>query len=72
MQRVQCKTEGSVKVVHEIATGRVYFVSFSRYQLHFDFCREELGYTRRYENFNDDQYTGSSLRLYYPVSVDHT
>lgn len=63
--------EHSVKVVYEIATGRTYFVSSSRYQLHYDFCREELGYPLTHADFNNEQYTDSEKRLYYLASVNY-
>ena len=63
--------ERSVKVVYEIATGRTYFISSSVYPIHYDFCREVLGYPRSHTEFNDEQYTGSSLRLYYLATVSY-
>ncbi|MBN1757094.1 MAG: hypothetical protein JW863_02185 [Chitinispirillaceae bacterium] len=63
--------ERSVKVVYEIATGRTYFVSSAGYQLHYDFCREELGYPRSHADFNNEQYAESALRLYYLASVNY-
>jgi len=61
----------SVKVVYEIATGHTWFVASSSYELHFDFCREQLGYTGTHRQFNDDQYGDTDLRLYYLGSVNH-
>lgn len=60
----------TVKVVYEIATGNVYFAAGSAYRLHFDFCREALGYTGSHQMFNTDQYGDGPERLYYLASIN--
>lgn len=60
----------AVKVVHEIATGRTYFAASSAYELHFDFCREVLGYTLSHSQFNNDQYGEGPQRRYYLASIN--
>lgn len=61
----------SIKVVYEIATKRLFFVSSAVYALHFNFCQEVLGYPRNHGDFNREQYTDSPDRLYWLASVNH-
>ncbi|NLL12613.1 MAG: hypothetical protein GX267_04345 [Fibrobacter sp.] len=61
----------SVKVVYEIATAKLYFSSASAFYLHYDFCREILGYPKSHSAFNAEQYVNGPERLYYLASVNH-
>jgi len=61
----------SIKVIYEIATGRLFFVSSSVYALHFNFCQDELGYSKGHADFNREQYTDSPERLYWLASVNY-
>jgi pyruvate, water dikinase len=61
----------SVKIVYEIASRRLFFVSSAAYPLHFDFCRDALGYKKSHGVFNDEQYTDSPERLYYLATVNY-
>lgn len=60
----------SVKVVYEISSQEIHFFSGKHFSLHFDFCREILGYEGTHANFNNDQYGNSTKRLYYLASVN--
>ncbi len=60
----------AIKIVYEIATQRVYFVSSAVYALHFDFCRDVLGYAKSHGDFNDEQYSESPDRLYFLASIN--
>jgi len=60
----------SVKVVHEIATKKTYFVASSAFRLHFDFCNVVLGYAASHAQFNNDQYGDGPQRRYYLASVN--
>lgn len=60
----------SIKIVYEISSKKMYYVSSKHFQLHFDFCREVLGYQGSHSNFNSEQYDNSSQRLYYLASVN--
>lgn len=53
-----------IKVVYEIATGRLYFASSKKYYLHYDFCYEVLNYTKPHKVFNYEQYSDNDTRLY--------
>ncbi|NLP01551.1 MAG: hypothetical protein GX089_03580 [Fibrobacter sp.] len=61
----------TVKVVYEISSKRLYYVSSGRYWLHFDFCSEVLNYGKSHALFNDEQYGAGPERLYYLANVDY-
>ncbi len=60
----------SVKIVFEISTKQLFFVSSSEYPLHFDFCKNELNYSNTHAVFNAEQYSDSPQRLYYLASIN--
>lgn len=61
----------SVKVIYDITTSQLYFVSSSVYELHFDFCKKELGYPKTHSLFNAEQYSESPNRLYFLASINY-
>jgi hypothetical protein len=61
----------SVKTLYDIATNRVFYVAASRWWLHFDFCREVLGYTGTHQAFNNEQYGDGPQRLYYLGNINY-
>lgn len=60
----------SVKVVYEIRTGLLYFVSSSRYRYHYNFCAEALYNTESLEVFNSLNYGSSPRREYYLANLN--
>lgn len=60
----------SVKIVYEIATKRMYYLSSIIYPLHYSFCRDVLGYTKSNTIFNSEQYANTSERRYYLASIN--
>jgi pyruvate,water dikinase len=61
----------SVKALYELSSNRIYFASSSKYQLHFDFCSQALGFTGSHSDFNQQQYSDSPLRRYYCGTVNY-
>ncbi len=61
----------SVKVVYEIATAKLYFVSSFAFYLHYNFCKDILNYPKSHSEFNAEQYGSGPERLYYLGSVNH-
>ncbi len=61
----------SVKLVYEIATEKMYFIESRKYQLHYNFCREMLGYNKPHATFNQEQYGSSPARTYILPSVNY-
>ncbi|MDO5577323.1 MAG: hypothetical protein Q4F84_09600, partial [Fibrobacter sp.] len=61
----------SVKAVYEISSQEIHFFSGKHFELHFDFCREILGYNGSHANFNNDQYGNGTQRLYCLASVNY-
>jgi hypothetical protein len=61
----------SIKVVYEIATNHLFYVSSDKFLLHFDFCQKVLNYTKGHYDFNEEQYSNSENRLYYLGTVNH-
>lgn len=60
----------SVKIVYEIATNQLFFLSSVVYPLHYTFCRDVLGYTKSNTVFNSEQYSNTSERRYYLASIN--
>lgn len=62
---------GSVKIVYDIRSDSLYFTDSRKYELHYTFCRLQLGYSKAQESFNREQYSDGSERLYYLGSINH-
>jgi hypothetical protein len=61
----------SVKIVYEITTKRIYFVSSKKFSMHYDFCKAILAYPYDHTMFNNEQYFKTDNRLYYLASINH-
>jgi pyruvate,water dikinase len=61
----------SIKVVYEISSGRIFYVSSGKYPLHYDFCREVLKCPLDQVLFNQYEYGSDSVRQYYLGAVNH-
>ena len=61
----------SVKLVYEIASEKMYFIESKKYQLHFNFCRDMLGYKKPHTQFNQEQYGSSQARAYILPSLNY-
>jgi hypothetical protein len=55
----------SIKVVYDFDRGLMYYINANKYQLHYDFCKEVLGYDQGIYRFNLTQYPRSAERMYY-------
>lgn len=49
----------------------MYFVNSKKFPLHFDFCRDKLGYNKTQKIFNQEQYGFSKARMYILFSVNY-
>jgi hypothetical protein len=61
----------SVKVVYEISTQRIYYISSKQFQIHFNFCQAILQYSNTHYNFNLEQYGNTNQRQYYLGAINH-
>ncbi len=48
---------GAVKIVHDMADDSLYFTDSRKYDLHYTFCRLQLGYPKSHADFNQEQYS---------------
>lgn len=62
---------GALKIVYDIKGDSLYFTDSKKYELHYTFCRLQLGYSKTQESFNREQYSNESDRLYYLASINH-
>ncbi|MBN1575455.1 MAG: hypothetical protein JW913_02825 [Chitinispirillaceae bacterium] len=62
---------GSVKIVYDINSDSLYFTDSRKYELHYTFCRLWLGYGKTHADFNREQYSNGSERLYYLASLNY-
>lgn len=62
---------GSVKVIYEVSTGRLYFVNSNFYRLHFTFCKEVLDCDQSLLEFNALNYSGLSYKNYYLATLNY-
>ena len=60
----------SIKLVYELSSGILYFVNSSRFQYHYQFCREALGDRTRMEIFNTINYGNTGKRDYYLANLN--
>jgi len=61
----------SIKTVYEISSRKMYYISSKHFQLHYDFCKEVSGYQGSHSDFNSEQYSSGTQRLYYLASVNY-
>ncbi len=61
----------SIKVVLDLRTELLYFVSSEKFNFHYDFCHERLGFWQSLYLFNDANYTTSPNRRYSLANINH-
>ncbi|WP_167615493.1 PEP/pyruvate-binding domain-containing protein [Maribellus sediminis] len=61
----------SVKFIYNQREDLIYFMNSKRYELHYNFAEQFMGYTQGHYHFNTTQYTNSSQRYLYPGSINY-
>ena len=61
----------SVKVIYSITDDKIYFSNSAKYNIHYDFCTQVLGYSKGHETFNQEQYSKNVNRIYILASLNH-
>lgn len=61
----------SVKVVWAREKDEVYFLNAEKWEWHYDFCHEVLGFWQKRFVFNDQVYNGSEVREFVVGNVNH-
>jgi len=61
----------SVKFIYDESTNRMYYMNSKRYQFHYFFAEQFLGYYKDIYHFNMTQYTSSSERYLYPGELNY-
>lgn len=61
----------ALKLVYDVNTDRLYFVSSGYYTYHFDFCESMLDYGEGMETFNRLNYSGDSHRSYLLANINY-
>jgi pyruvate, water dikinase len=60
----------SVKVVYDINRKKVFFINANLFKLHFDFCKQILGYPFDLAVFNISNYSNGFSRDYYLANLN--
>ncbi|NJK84672.1 MAG: hypothetical protein HC906_00475 [Bacteroidales bacterium] len=61
----------SVKVVYSIPDKKMYYANSKKFQIHYYFARDVLGYSKSHSTFNLEQYQMNSNRIYYLASLNY-
>lgn len=61
----------SLKVVYDVASSRLHFVSSKHYEYHYEFCTNELGYRRSLDVFNEECYSGADNRPFLLANINY-
>jgi pyruvate, water dikinase len=61
----------SIKVILDLRTDLLYFVSSSKFEWHYDFCRERLGYWQSNYLYNQANYADSPDRRFALANINH-
>jgi len=61
----------SVKFIYNEQDGRIYYMNSKRYEFHYLFAEQFLGYNKGHYHFNMTQYTNSGERFLYPGSINY-
>ena len=64
------KVIGSVRIVYDFKEQHLYFMDSKRFDFHFEFCREILGWVGEDNDYYDKQYKNSSERKYYQAELN--
>jgi pyruvate, water dikinase len=61
----------SVKLCYDLSKKTLYFINSKRYELHYDFCCQALGYSAGLMIFNSRNYTSNIAQEYILASLNH-
>lgn len=61
----------SVKVIYDEKTDLLYYMNSKRYQLHYKFAREIIGFRGGHGLFNNTQYTDNPDRYLFPANINY-
>lgn len=61
----------SLKLVYSIPDQKIYYINSEKYELHYDFCSEILGYNKGQTAFSQEQYSDNPNRLYLLGTLNH-
>lgn len=61
----------SIKIVLDLRTDLLYFTSSSRFEWHYDFCHDRLGFWQSNYLFNEANYSDSPRRRFVLANVNH-
>lgn len=61
----------SVKFIYNESENLVYYMNSKRYEIHYDFAEQFLGYNKGHYHFNTIQYSDSNERYLYPGSINY-
>ncbi len=61
----------SVKLCYDLSKKTLYFINSKRFELHFDFCNQVLGYSAGLMIFNSRNYTSNIAQEYILASLNH-
>lgn len=61
----------SLKLVYSIPDQKIYYINSEKYELHYDFCSEILGYNKGQTAFSQEQYSDNPNRIYLLATLNH-
>lgn len=61
----QGHTIGSIKVSYDFTSKKMYFITTSEFDTHYDFCKEVLNYAGDHQKYNETEYKIKQSRKYY-------
>jgi pyruvate, water dikinase len=61
----------SVKLCYDLSKKTLYFINSKRFELHFDFCNQVLGYSAGLMIFNSRNYASNIAQEYILASLNH-
>ena len=61
----------SVKFIYNERENRIYYMNSKRYEIHYYFAEQFLGYNKGHYHFNTTQYSNSGERYLYPGSINY-
>lgn len=61
----------SVKAIVDNRKDKVYYINTKKYNLHYTFSKEQLGYLHTHSQFSYEQYNNNPNRYLYPITINY-
>lgn len=61
----------SVKVIFDQRKDEIYYMNSKKYFLHYNFAKENMGYSYSQNQFSSEQYRNNSNRYLYPFTINY-